>query len=321
MLKSALPLLAGLAALPAATEAAVHQLHRDAPGECGNSSILQKRALDERYRSGPFTLFYTRSGPDAVPAADDNHNGLPDYVEDTATQLQAADRYYQQQLKLTPPLAQPRYRSAKAIHVYLLHLPKGSGLAFDEVRRTRSGSGERLPCSLTMMLNTAPGMPHGSTPAHELFHLYQYGYMQFKTAWVLEGMTRWVETAFHPVAQRQPGRKARRDAQHAPLFSQRYGAWPHWQQRAVAHWGSVTLSPELAALRYVNGSPVFSADTLRGGLAVKPLLERLQQLSRQQSQQLDLPYYRWPEALQRSPRFDAFICNALRDLPCPQVPD
>jgi len=39
---------------------------------------------------------------------------------------------------------------------------------------------------------------NNSTPAHELFHLYQYGYALFKQRWYLEGMAKWMETVFKP---------------------------------------------------------------------------------------------------------------------------
>lgn len=284
----------------------------DAPGECRDSAFLQQHPLTETLRADPFVIFYTRSGDNAPPLEDTTHSGTPDYVRNVAIQLQAANQYYQTILKLTPPLEQPRYRLAKAIHVYLSALPRGNGMAFDEVTRVKGDDGRWWPCALTIRISSRLKQPLNPTPAHELFHLYQYGYTQFKVGWMLEGMTRWIESAFNGEIIMSKKLQARPPLKGAELFALRYSAWPFWQRLARDKYATVTLSPELESMRYLDGSPVFRTTTLPGGAALRPLLSRLQTLSEEQSRAANLPYYRWPEKLQQSHQFDEVICQAMQ---------
>ncbi len=72
------------------------------------------------------------------------------------------------------------------INVYVLQLPKGNGLAFDRVAAETMSDGRQLPCGLKFVLNAALEPARNITPAHEFFHLYQYGYAVFKQKWYLE---------------------------------------------------------------------------------------------------------------------------------------
>lgn len=288
----------------------------DAPGECRDSAFLQQQPLTETLRAEPFVIFYTRSGDNAPPLDDTTQSGTPDYVKNVAIQLQAANQYYQQMLRLTPPLEQPRYRLAKAIHVYLFDLPRGNGMAYDEVTRVKDAEGNWLPCALTLRISSKMKQPLNPTPAHELFHLYQYGYTQFKVGWLLEGMTRWIESAFSGEIKMSAKLQARPPLRGAELFALRYSAWPFWQRLATGNYGTVTLSPELEALRYLDGNPVFRTTTLPGGEALAPLLTRLRELSHEQSRLANLPFYRWPEKLQQSHQFDEVICQAMEGIEC-----
>ncbi len=64
---------------------------------------------------------------------------------------------------------------------------KGNGLAFDRVAAETMSDGRKLPCGLKFVLNAALEPARNITPAHEFFHLYQYGYAVFKQKWYLEG--------------------------------------------------------------------------------------------------------------------------------------
>jgi len=314
--KKIMAILVGLGGLFGSAQAARPEAPaQDAPGECRDSAFLQQHPLTETLRSDPFIIFYTRSGENAPPLDDTTHSGIPDYVKNVEIQLQAANQYYQHMLGLTPPLQQPRYRLAKAIHVYLFNLPRGNGMAFDEVTRVKYDNGRWLPCALTIRISSTLNQPLNPTPAHELFHLYQYGYTQFKVGWMLEGMTRWIESAFSGEIKMSPKLKARPPLEGAELFALRYSAWPFWQRIATENYGTITLSPELAAMRYLDGHPVFRTTTLPGGEALKPLLIRLQELSEEQSRLANLPFYRWLEKLQQSHQFDEDICRAMLTQP------
>ncbi|MBK0033035.1 peptidase [Erwinia sp. S43] len=322
LLKKLMAILMGLGGLlgisGGAQAARPPQPAMDAPGECRDSAFLQQHPLTETLRAEPFVIFYTRSGDNAPPLEDTTGSGTPDYVKNVAIQLQAANQYYQKMLRLTPPLEQPRYRLAKAIHVYLFDLPRGNGMAFDEVTRVKGEDGNWLPCALTIRISSKLNQPLNPTPAHELFHLYQYGYTQFKVGWLLEGMTRWIESAYNGEIVMSKKLQARPPLKGAELYALRYSAWPFWQRLAREKYGTVTLSPELEAVRYLDGNPVFRTTTLPGGEALEPLLTRLQELSKEQSRQANLPYYQWPEKLQQSHQFDDVICQAMEGIECSQ---
>ena len=51
-----------------------------------------------------------------------------------------------------------------------------NGLAFDRVAAETMNDGRQLPCGLKFVLNAALEPARNITPAHEFFHLYQYGY-------------------------------------------------------------------------------------------------------------------------------------------------
>ncbi len=123
-------------------------------------------------------------------------------------QLQAAKYLYSHVLGLRFPLQQKIYAQARQINVYVLQLPKGNGLAFDRVAAETMNDGRQLPCGLKFVLNAALEPARNITPAHEFFHLYQYGYAVFKQTWYLEGMARWMENSFK-APEKIPGRAFR----------------------------------------------------------------------------------------------------------------
>jgi hypothetical protein len=82
--------------------------------------------------SGTFRIHYTRNGIDAVPAADTNANGVPDYVEIALESLLYALHVQVNEIGMRHPVADDGAGGSKAIDVYLRDLSRagttGSGL-------------------------------------------------------------------------------------------------------------------------------------------------------------------------------------------------
>ena len=66
------------------------------------------------------------------------------------------------------------------------------------------------------------------SPAHELFHVFQNGYSQFKNAWYYEGMARWSEDLLRAGAGRVGTLPVDAGALDG-LFKQSYEASRFWQ--------------------------------------------------------------------------------------------
>lgn len=286
-------------------------------GGCRPLLFKAQAQLPHSVTRGDFKVWYATQGEHALARQEDTDgNGVPDRVDDLLTQLEAANRFYSEVLALTPPLAQPRYARAEVINVYVLAMQRGNGLAFHEVvqerpaRRAAAG-----PCGLRMYVNRSLSPSHNLTPAHELFHLYQYGYAMFKRAWYLEGMARLAETAFAgPARLQRHVAGATGQPRCEDVWQESYSAVRFW-------WGlgaddgsdDVPIPAELRALRYHDGSAVFGVERFQRGSIVKPVLEQLRQRSEVLAGQHGLAPYRWPSRMQANALFDPEICGAVEE--------
>ncbi|HEX4878588.1 MAG TPA: hypothetical protein VFV39_01980 [Limnobacter sp.] len=253
---------------------------------------------------GVFRVFYAVQGEHAIPAEDGDANGVPDRVDDVLVQLAAADWLFNTQLGLVPPLQQPRYARAKAIDVQIKRFEKGNGLAFDELSAAK-------PPTLVMRIGAHVDAKNNVTPAHELFHLYQYGYTSFKTKWFTEGMARWMEKPFtrranfgHPPAP----------ASCQDLAGMAYNASGFFEQLAVRQAPPAPGQARLVDVPnfvYSDGSPAIRDRAVHKFLPARLWLDRAATLVAQEAERLGLPHGTWPEDLQRNPQFDRPLCEAL----------
>jgi len=231
------------------------------------------------------------------------------------TQLVAARDVYRHGLGLADPLAQARYQAAQAITFFVMDLPRGNGLAFDEVTRLPGAQGAGAPCSLAAVVSNRLDFSRNVTGAHELFHLFQYGYAMFKAPWLLEGMARWSEGLFAGAAPPRQTGDAPAGCQDATRL--RYGASAFWTARWGAAGAGAPVPGTARDTRYRDGSRVViasvpAASVIRGGDRARADLETLARLSRRAATDMGLPAYEWPEAVQKSARFNGAICEALR---------
>ncbi|ARI07856.1 MULTISPECIES: hypothetical protein [Klebsiella] len=283
----------------------VVQVSRCVPG-----SLLHEHRLEKTHVVDDFHIYYSLQGKDALRYPQDSTgDGVPDVIKDIGRQLQAAQYLYTSRLGLRSPLRQKIYAQARQINLYLLALPKGHGLAFDRVAAETMSDGTALPCGLKIVLNAGLQPARNVTPAHELFHLYQYGYAVFKQRWYLEGMARWMENAF-----RAPEKRVSPLAEPSGCesnFSRGYGAANFWAGYAQQYFAPTKLPEKALTYRYADGSPVFKTLVLPGGAMLAPFFQQLALTSEGISRAMKRANDRWSEQQQRDGQFNSLICQAL----------
>ena len=286
------------------------------PRACKSMHFKQISELDQVVIHGSFQVHYATRGSQKLGNLHDrNKNDIPDVIEDLILQLQASEQLYSEILGLTPPLHQPRYANAHHINVFVVAMKKGNGLAFDEVVNDRKG-GDRpdTGCAIRMYISRDLEPSSNVTPAHELFHLYQYGYAMFKRSWYLEGLTRLLEEPFVGERKRRQATKNSAPLACHDVLSESYSASRYWRNRSeTLDLEPIDIPNDLLSLRYVDGRPVFKEQSINSGKFISSVLESLQRASARSSESADLPLYRWPEKTQRSSQFDQKICAAIEE--------
>jgi hypothetical protein len=257
-----------------------------------------------------FRIFYTLDGEHRLPdARDANRNGVPDKVEDVATQLVVGRRIFSEVMDLTHPMRQARNARTASIDVFLFKMEKGNGRSYDEATNYRLGiDGPQGHCALRIDLLNSHSNQNVS-PAHELFHQYQYGYTMFKARWLLEGTARWAEYALRPGAGPERPLPGTLQALQAQVFSESYAASAMWNRLATLldPGGRLELPPDLMRITYTDGSPVVHGGQLRGAALMKALFEALGPLDHQVSARNGWATFGWKEEDQRSAAHDAEI--------------
>ena len=252
-------------------------------------------ALDQRYVSGVFRIYYTANGLDAF-------NAEPAVIDTLARQLQRADQFYAQQLGLMPPLRSPKYQEVRAIDVHLRRMEGQSGSAGDAAVTYRYRRfGDNVP-ALTISLSTR-WQPNHVTPEHEVFHAYQYGYTFFKNPWFLEGLARSMEAVFRGKPESDEPLPQTPMALNE-LLTRSYSAAPVWTRLMRLCEPSCKVDKNSASFR--------PDATLCGGALVKPLLESLQKIDPDAAQARGLNPKDWPEHEQSSNQNNPWILKGLR---------
>jgi hypothetical protein len=262
--------------------------------------------------AGVFRVFYTTEGKHAVPADDKDGNGIPDRVDDILVQLKAADWFYQTQLNLIPPLKHSRYTQSNGIEVHIQHFDQGTGLAFDEPTKPNWYEGQSSKAfTLKIKIGAQVDPRLSTTPAHELFHVYQYAYSPFKTKWFTEGMARWLEEPFsrHTQFAVPPSPSSCREL--TGMAYNANGFFARLAERQMLGVDQAAISNEYRQFVYSDGSPVIRNPAVVKFRPVKTWLERAAELGAKESQRLGLVEGKWPEPLQRSAQFDLTLCEAL----------
>lgn len=244
------------------------------------------------FSMGPVRVFYSVAGESAVPPEDLDGSGVPDRVEDVAKQVWAAREFFHGCFGFPDPFESKRFGEVDCVQVSLLAKSKINGLngtAYRIPQRARAipggSNGDRA--LILAVANTVDPI-RNPTPAHEYFHLIQYGATYFGNRWFLEGMARWSEAAWRSggTATRSLARPMAlpiADGEREKLFEASYDAaalfWnPLAAESADRRDGGAKRNaiPEaLANLRYSDGSPVLKADALEGAALMGEVLVEL----------------------------------------------
>ena len=282
--------------------------------------------LAEHFEHSEVRVLFNKEGKDAVPLGDVDRNGTPDHVEDVAKQVWAARQLFCETLGFADPLQSERYPGVKWIEVKIRHkdfLNGKNGVAFDESQRSALPTDPPGTKVLTVTVGLHVVPMKNITPAHETFHLIQYGSTYFKNKWFLEGMTRWSE---HGLLKEGLG---------AVKYDPK-GPWPQTANNQQALFGmgpdaeSVLWNPiakktdrrgtipggkvskELRTLKYSNGQPVLQDLELTGFDVMCDVLQELGK--RDDVASKELGYESWTEANQTSEKNNPYIYQAVMDV-------
>jgi hypothetical protein len=279
-----------------------------------------RKSLRHEYRLGKIRLYYDIEGPHAVAPDDVNHNGRPDQVEDIATQAWAAYTLFVETLGFPDPFQTERFRGAAFLDIHLLDKKTlgSNGVAYDELQRFRRATDPRDTLSLSFNVANSVKAPHNLTPAHETFHIIQYGITYFKNAWYLEGMARWSERALGNGGLgevRYHGPWPMPNDKRDQLFSMSYQAsLDFWNPLALmddrqGEIPSQRVGPKLRELTYANGDRVLQDLRLNGWDLMREILLELAKADRVAFRELG--YERWSEKNQNSPQNSRYIHDAV----------
>ena len=260
VLSSALRMKRGVGALTAAISVA---MLGSAPVEAQLPAVPQP--VNHLHQVGRIRVFFHTEGKHAVNPADLNQNGVPDQVEDAATQTKAAYLLFIDTLGFPDPFKTERYRNAAFLDISFRHkdLLRSNGKAYDEVQRFKRAGDPPDTLSLSFSLATSLNTSSNLTPAHEFFHIIQNSVTYFKNSWYTEGTARWSERALGlgavgPV--RYDGPWPLPEKTREALFEKSYDAaedfWNVLALRADPK-GEIpesAVSAELKNMTYVNGT-------------------------------------------------------------------
>ena len=232
----------------------------------------------EIYQQGIVYVIYSREGEAAVKATDIDQNGVPDVVEDIATQINAVRAVFHDEFGFPDPLGSKRYKNVKTIEVNIKTkaVMNHNGLAYSGVRK----KSEHNPNESALHIDIASTAdPHkNSTPAHEYFHLIQYGATYFRNGWYLEGMARWSQDSVDQI-KKYPSDKnfswtLKNKASEAQIYGAKYKAANLlWYPMSVELKDKAKIpSGIMKGYKYVDGTPVFKDNVFYGPNVIKRVL-------------------------------------------------
>lgn len=269
------------------------------------------------HQIGKFRVRYHTEGKHAIAPADHNQNDIPDQAEDILTQVMAAHLLFVEALGFPDPLQTERFRSATVLDISIRSKEeiKSNGVAFDELQRSKDGDwiGVRVASTVHATANL--------TPAHELFHLIQYGTSYFKNSWFAEGTARWSERALGTGAlgpAQKPFVWPLSPAQAEGVFSASYDAATQFWNPLAARLDPAGVIPDspalqrLQAMRYADGSPVLKDLKLTGWAFIRDVIIELGKAG--DTAFRELGYDRWSEANQFSKQNNAYILTAVEQV-------
>ncbi len=282
-----------------------------------------RKTFRHDYSLGKIRIFYDTEGSNAIDKADADDNDLPDQVEDIAKQTWAAYTLFVETLGFPDPFKSERFSKAAFLDIHLVNKSTlgSNGVAYDELQRFRRPTDLKGTETICFNVATSVKAPNNLTPAHEMFHLVQYGVTYFKNAWYTEGMARWSERALG-----LKGVGEVRDQGPWPLPREKRNAlFDMSYEASVEFWNPLAtmddskgaipenrVSRELRELTYSNGEKVLKDFRLHGWELMREVLVELGKADHVAFRELG--YTRWSEDNQKAKRNSPFIYQAVMDV-------
>ena len=224
------------------------------------------------YQQGVVYVIYDKEGARAVKnTADINSNGVPDVIEDIATQMNAAREVFNGVFAFPDPLNCEHFKNVTTIEIYIeskAAMKSFDGLAYDRVRKKSVHNPNESALYLRIANTTDPHK--NSTPTHEYFHLVQYAANYFRNHWYLEGMARWSEDAVTKIEHYPSGWDLsvtlKSSFSEKKIYHGKYNIADFlWHPLAVRMKDKTKIPSKLTKkYKYVDGSPVFQDNIFYG---------------------------------------------------------
>ncbi len=153
---------------------------------------------------GHFLVHYTTDGPNAVPAADDNVNSVPDFVEDVAEVYEEVLFHYQGTLGFRGPVSDEAVSDNGGDDRFDVYLVDFGGMGDGNFQAEQSCTGEICP-GFMVQENDFAGYGYPTTQmanrilgSHEFFHGVQAAYDRGQGSVMAEGTAVWATESFDP---------------------------------------------------------------------------------------------------------------------------
>ncbi len=172
-------------------------LFRFAPGDVVDSHGSQ---------GGRFLVHYTTAGPNAVPLADADASGVPDFVEEVAAVYEEVLTYYHDDLGFRAPLDDLKIADNGGDGRFDVYLVDFAGKGDGNFQNDACTSGNPDACAGYMVQeNDYKGYGYPSTlvanrilASHEFFHAVQAAYDTKQGSIIAEGSAVWATESFDP---------------------------------------------------------------------------------------------------------------------------
>lgn len=272
------------------------------------------------YHQGIVYVIYDETGENSVvDKTDANSNGVPDVIEDIATQINAAREVFSGVFDFPDPLNCERFKNVTSIEVEIVseETLKVKGKAYGAVRKksVHNPNERALHIKISNTIN-----PHkSSTPTHEYFHLIQYSATYFRNKWFLEGMARWSEDAVLKIKNYPDGSdmgfKLKSIVAEKRIFRGSYNMADFlWYPLAVNKRDKTKIPDKLTKkYKYVDGSPVFQDNIIYGANVMLKVL-RVMKSKEELAAENFADMKDWRKNGRGSEKNDKIILNCVREV-------
>ena len=272
------------------------------------------------YQQGIVYVIYEEEGDASVKDKTDlNSNGVPDVIEDIATQVNAAREVFNDVFNFPDPLDSARFKGVTSIEIDIdtKESMKVNGKAYSGVRKKSKHDPNESAIHIKVANTVDPRKNPTST--HEYFHLIQYGATYFRNGWFLEGMARWSEDAVSQIKKYPGGTEIpvtlNSTAAQNKIYQVKYTAASMlWYPLAVNMGDKDTIPSNVVnKYKYVDGSPVFHDNIIYGANVMRDVIKAMQSREEKAAAQFG-GMAKWHKDGQRAEQNNQFIMDSVKEV-------